>query len=104
MAKWNAALDGDALLHAQTKDMMWTPARLNDGQTVKYGFGWFLESVEGHRNIGHSGATSGFSASIQRFPDDNLAIILLTNTDEQIATTLARRVAAFYFASPATGK
>jgi len=40
---------------------------------------------------------SGFSASIQRFPDDKLAVIILTNTDEQIATTLAKKIAAFYW-------
>jgi D-alanyl-D-alanine carboxypeptidase len=104
MAKWNAALDADTLLSARTKELMWTPARLNDGKPVKYGFGWFLDSVEGHRNIGHSGATSGFSASIQRFPDDKLAVILLTNTDEQIATALAKKVATFYFTAQAAGK
>jgi len=53
--------------------------------------------LEGHRNIGHSGSTSGFSASLQRYADDNLAVILLTNTDEQIATKLADKVAGFYF-------
>jgi transcriptional regulator with XRE-family HTH domain len=25
------------------------------------GFGWFVDSVEGHKNIGHGGSTSGFS-------------------------------------------
>ena len=63
----------------------------------RYGFGWFIEPVEEHRNVGHGGSTSGFSASIQRFPDDKLAVILLSNTDEQIATTLARHIAGFYF-------
>ena len=69
---------------------------LNDGKPTKYGFGWFIESIEGRKNIGHGGATSGFSASIQRFPDEHLAVILLTNTDEQIATTLARKIAMLW--------
>jgi len=97
LAKWNTALDGEALLNPHSKEQMWSPVRLNDGKTAKYGFGWFLDSVEGHRDIGHSGSTSGFSASIQRFPDDRLAVIVLTNTDEQIATVLARKIATFYF-------
>jgi CubicO group peptidase (beta-lactamase class C family) len=97
LAKWNAALDRDGLLHGTTKQAMWTPAILTDGKVTKYGFGWFLDTVEGHKNIGHGGSTSGFSASIQRFPDDHLAVILLTNTDEQIATTLAKKIATFYF-------
>ena len=90
-------MDGEAILDANSKRQMWTPATSKDGKAAQYGFGWFLDSVEGHRNIGHGGSTSGFSASIQRFPDEALAVILLTNTDEQIATTLARKVATFYF-------
>ena len=98
LAKWNVALDGEMLLSAASKVQMWTPAKLNDGKATKYGFGWFVEAVDGHRNIGHGGSTSGFSATIQRFPDDKLAIIILTNTDEQIATTLAKKIATFYSA------
>jgi D-alanyl-D-alanine carboxypeptidase len=79
---------------------MWTPQRLNDRKPTKYGFGWYIDAVEGHHNIGHGGSTSGFSASIQRFPDDRLTIILLTNTDEQIATTLARKLATFCLDDP----
>src|ERR1043166_318376 len=97
LAKWNSALDRDDLLHTATKKAMWTPSKLADGKETKYGFGWFIDAVEGHKNIGHGGSTSGFSASIQRFPDDHLAVILLTNTDEQIATTLAKKIATFYF-------
>jgi CubicO group peptidase (beta-lactamase class C family) len=97
LAKWNAALDGDALLNASTKAEMWTPTKLNSGRSTRYGFGWFIDTVNAHKNVGHSGSTSGFSASIQRFPDDKLAVIVLTNTDEQIATTLARKVAEQYF-------
>jgi D-alanyl-D-alanine carboxypeptidase len=98
LAKWNAALDDDRTLNATSKAQMWTPVKLNDGSTKKYGFGWNVDGVvEGHKNIGHSGSTSGFSASLQRFPDDRLAVIILANTDEQIATTLAQKVATFFF-------
>ena len=101
LAKWNAALDDDRPLNGASKAQMWTPVKLNDGSTRKYGFGWNVDGVvEGHRNIGHGGSTSGFSASLQRFPDDRLAVIILTNTDEQIATTLAQKVATFFFIKP----
>ena len=83
---------------------MWTPVKLNNGTTRTYGFGWNIEKVEGHRNIGHSGSTSGFSASIQRFPDDQLAVIILTNTDEQIATSIAKHIATLYFRKPVSAK
>ncbi len=101
LARWNAVLDGEQILNARSKEQMWTPALLNNGKPVKYGFGWYIDVLDGHKNIGHSGSTSGFSASIQRFPDDKLAIIILTNTDEQIATTLAKRIATLYFTAAA---
>ena len=98
LAKWNAALDGETLLNAATKEQMWTPTKLNSGKPTKYGFGWFVDTLDGHKNIGHGGSTSGFSATIQRFPDDKLAIIILTNTDESVATPMAKKIATFFFA------
>lgn len=98
LAKWSQSLDQGTLLAAGSMQEMWTPATLNDGSQIKYGFGWRIDQFEGHRTIGHGGSTSGFSAALQRFPDDRLAVILLTNTDEQIATDLARGVARLYFA------
>jgi D-alanyl-D-alanine carboxypeptidase len=97
LAKWNAALDRDDLLHADTKIAMWTPATLASGQPTQYGLGWYVDPVDGRKNIGHGGSTSGFSASLQRIPEEQLAVIVLTNTDERIATTLARKLATFYF-------
>jgi D-alanyl-D-alanine carboxypeptidase len=99
LAKWNAALDTDKILRHSSRAQMWTPATLNDGKATQYGFGWRIGEVERHKNIGHSGSTSGFSASLQRFPDDNVTVIVLCNSDEpNIATTLARTIASFYFA------
>jgi D-alanyl-D-alanine carboxypeptidase len=100
LAKWSAALDGDHLLDEANKAQMWTPVKLNNGTTKNYGYGWYVDSLAGQKNIGHSGSTSGFSASIQRFPDDRLAVIILTNTEEQIATTLAKKVAALILSTP----
>jgi D-alanyl-D-alanine carboxypeptidase len=102
LAKWDAALDDDRLLNATSKKEWWTPVTLKPGKAGTYGFGWFIDSLDGHKNIGHGGATSGFSASIQRFPDDHLTVIILTNADELgIATALAKEIAKLYFRGPA---
>lgn len=96
MVSWNAALDGDKLLSADIKRQMWTPARLNDGSKVDYGFGWFLASVNGHKQIGHGGAWQGFKTAILRFPDDKLAVIVLANSDSCNPQSVARKVAGAY--------
>lgn len=97
LAKWNGALGTETLLSATSKTAAWTPQKLNNGKPTTYGFGWYVDAVNGHNYVGHGGQTSGFSASVQRFPDDQLFVIVLTNTDESVATTLARGVAGFYF-------
>jgi len=97
MARWNAAVDSRKLLQAGSWDQIWTAYKLNNGKLSSYGFGWRLEDYKGRKNIGHSGSTSGFSASLQRFPSDKLAVIVLCNSGEQnIATVLARGIADIY--------
>jgi CubicO group peptidase (beta-lactamase class C family) len=97
LARWNASLDTHKLLTAASEKEMWTPLRLNNGKTRDYGLGWHLDPLHGHRNIGHSGSTSGFSASLQRFPGDGLAVIVLTNSDEEgAATQVAKEIALLF--------
>jgi D-alanyl-D-alanine carboxypeptidase len=97
LAKWDAALASEKILSIANKTAAWTPQKLNGGKMTTYGLGWYVDLYQGHKVIGHGGQTSGFSASIQRFPDDQLTVIILTNTDGGIATSLARRIAEFYF-------
>jgi CubicO group peptidase (beta-lactamase class C family) len=98
LMKWVAALEADKVMSRASRDEMWKPVRLNNGSTVAYGLGWRLEDYAGHKQIGHSGSTAGFSASLQRFPDDKLTVIVLCNLGKQgIATKLGRGVADHYF-------
>ena len=97
LAKWNMALDGTGILSRASQQLAWLPQKLNNGKPTKYGLGWYVETVEGHPNVGHGGSTSGFNASAQRFSEDQLTVILLTNTDEMVATPLARKIGQLLF-------
>jgi D-alanyl-D-alanine carboxypeptidase len=95
LSKW----DPSKVLSQTSYEEMCKPARLNKGGSVQYGLGLRLEDYKGHKNIGHGGSTSGFSASYQRFPEDKLAIIVLCNLGKRgVATDLAHAVADLYFA------
>jgi D-alanyl-D-alanine carboxypeptidase len=97
LMKWDAALDAEKILTNASKEQMWTSGKLNNGKPIGYGFGWFLAPLNGHKNIWHSGSTSGFSASNLRFPDDGLEIVVLTNSGEDgVGTLLAKAVAEIY--------
>ena len=94
LTKWILALNSEKLVKRSLIEEMWKPVKLNDGSAYPYAFGWRLDDYKGRKNIGHSGSTSGFSASLQRFPDQHLTVIVLCNLGEQaVATVIARGVA-----------
>ena len=82
LGKWDAALYTERLLKRGSFEQMWTQVRLKDGKTYPYGFGWFLNEVNGHRLIEHDGAWQGFTMNISRYVDDRLTVIVMTNLDE----------------------
>jgi CubicO group peptidase (beta-lactamase class C family) len=98
LAKWDAALYTKKLLKRSSLDQMWTPAKLNDGQPNKdgYGFGWFIGKRHGHRVISHDGAWQGFKTAIARYVDDRLTVVVLTNLAEAKPDVIAEHVADLY--------
>ena len=97
MAKWDAALYTDRPLAKSSRDKIWTPARLNDGTTKDYGFGWHLGDYHGHRVVFHGGAWQGFKTFIMRFLDTELTIIYLANSWETRDFKFIRALASAYY-------
>jgi CubicO group peptidase (beta-lactamase class C family) len=76
MAKWAAALLDGKLLDRYTRDRMWAPVRFADNSPGQWGLGWEIHDRGGHRMVGMTGA--GRSA-IFLYPDDDIAVVVLTN-------------------------
>lgn len=85
LAKWDGALYGTSLLKQSSLDRIWTVYLLNDGKPnpARYGFGWTINSINGHKVIEHNGAWQGFTCDIARYVDDNLTVVVLTNLDAE---------------------
>src|SRR5581483_11862273 len=92
----DAALSTDTILKAAIREQLWTPVKLNSGAIHPYGFGWFVDTLNGHRRIRHDGGLPGFSADFERFVDDRLTVILLVNAENRDLRDLALRVAGCY--------
>jgi len=93
MAKWDAALYTEKLLKRSSLEQMWTPVKLNAGNTFPYGFGWGFANVRGHRVIEHGGSWQGFKAQISRYVDDKLTIILFANQTSANQAKLTHNIA-----------
>ncbi len=100
LAKWDAALSTDRPLGAAIKEQMWTPIRLNSGQTYDYGFGWTIGRLQDHRYVGHGGSLTGFRSHYLRFAESKLSVVILTNEDAARPNVIAERVAAHYLEAP----
>jgi len=103
LVKWDRALRKNTLLSAAEMQIALTPVQptsgppqFSDGKAVSYGFGWFLDPYNGHKRMWHDGGTIGFRTTIQRFPDDNLTIIVLANRLDLDPDALALKVADLY--------
>ena len=96
LAKWDAALYTEQLLKRATLEQMWTPVKLNNGTTHAYGFGWEMGEIAKHRRLWHGGDWTGFSAQIDRFVDDQLTVIVLTNLAHSTLAGLSRSIAGTY--------
>jgi D-alanyl-D-alanine carboxypeptidase len=93
MMKWDEALRSGKVLKKASLDEMWTPIKLNSGQTHPYGFGGAVRPVNGHRRVEHGGAWQGFKAHIARYLDDNLTVIVFANLSQANQERVANGVA-----------
>lgn len=91
--KWNAGLRAGKILKPESWAEVYRPAKLNNGTTYPYGFGWFLETAAGQQVRYHSGGWQGFSTFLIRYLGDDLAIVVLANSNRANAKAMARGVA-----------
>lgn len=47
-----------------------------------YGMGWEFQDYEGREIVSHTGGVNGFVTSVTLLPEENLGIVVLTNTDQ----------------------
>jgi CubicO group peptidase (beta-lactamase class C family) len=114
LAKWDEALEKDTLLSEAEMNAALTPVTLANGQPAKwpatpggdnlapgkpvsYGFGWFLDPYRSHARMWHFGSTMGFGTAIERFPADQLSVIVLCNRTDLDPGKLALQVADVMF-------
>jgi CubicO group peptidase (beta-lactamase class C family) len=103
LVKWDLALrDHTLLTEAEMRPALSLVGPTNgsaknaDGSPVSYGFGWYLDPYHGHKRMWHSGETVGFRTMIQRFPEDELSIMVLANRADINPGELALKVADLY--------
>lgn len=106
MAKWaslnlNNGKIGSQQVISQTAlmplKMVQTPlpsGTSGDIVSVGYGMGWFIQYYKGHYNYQHGGNIDGFSSYVSIYPNDNLAIVVLSNMNNSPLPNIIEHAAA----------
>ena len=103
LLRWTAALFGGRVIRPDLVKLMTEPATLSDGHLVSEvppfkfpdgtaagpplgvkfdrGLGLDMEMLDGRERIGHSGSIPGFVARMDYFPRDEIAVVVVVNTD-----------------------
>jgi D-alanyl-D-alanine carboxypeptidase len=80
LVRWDAAMRDTVLLSRTSLEIIAAPARLNDGSSYPYGFGWNLWWIRGFRTMSHGGVfRTGFASVMDRFVGADLTVIVVAN-------------------------
>jgi D-alanyl-D-alanine carboxypeptidase len=86
LMRWDAALIAGSLLRPASVRGLWTVGTLANGQAVNYAMGFVPASINGHRELWHNGyapLTGGYCLNAI-FPDDQLAVVALSNSPDVV--------------------
>jgi CubicO group peptidase (beta-lactamase class C family) len=98
LAKWDLAMINQRLLKPSSYKEMQTEVLLKNGEGTRYGLGIAVRQELNHRALEHGGAVSGFAAQNVVFPDDRVAVIVLTNEmPADAASEIAHKIAGLLF-------
>lgn len=100
LARWDISMIDQTVLKPGSYRQMETEVLLKNGLGSNYGLGVEVEKISGHRAISHSGEVSGFTAENIVFPDERVAVAVLTNQDAAPAAgAIARAISPLLLTS-----
>ncbi len=91
---------GGQVISEATLEEMWAPQFSTTAEPGRFGLGFVLDKLDGHRRVGHDGAVYGFATSLAALPDDKIGAVAVSTLDctnavtDHIVNEALRRVIA----------
>jgi CubicO group peptidase (beta-lactamase class C family) len=80
--KWDRALYTSKVLSPQSIAAAFHPGQHEWSANIRYGYGWGITEVHGHKVVGHGGGINGFSTVIWRAVEEDAVVIVLSNRED----------------------
>jgi CubicO group peptidase (beta-lactamase class C family) len=98
VAKWDISIINRSLLRTESYNEMFRDTPLKNGAPTSYGLGVFTRMGGNHFFLEHNGEVAGFTAENFVFPEDSVAVVVLTNQEAAPASgAIAAAVANSFF-------
>jgi CubicO group peptidase (beta-lactamase class C family) len=117
VAKWlrlqlgRGKFEGKQIFSERQTGEMWTahtilgtnPFPAKDAPTrlfSAYGLGWFLNDYRGRKVISHGGGLDGMISQTAMMPEENLGVVVLTNSETGVNTILQNKIFDVFLDAP----
>jgi CubicO group peptidase (beta-lactamase class C family) len=91
--RWDQALYAEQLVPQKALDAMFTPhAAIPESGGLNYGYGWFVGQWLNRSVVFHPGGLVGYTSLIDRYPDDKVTVIVLSNQESLDPSTISDNV------------
>jgi CubicO group peptidase (beta-lactamase class C family) len=119
MAQWlrlqlgRGTYEGRKIFSPAVSREMWTPQTITGGISEAlekfnptqhfslYGLGWQLSDYQGRKVVAHGGGLDGMTSRVAMLPEENLGVVVLTNSETQLSPSLTNRVFDAFLGLPA---
>lgn len=91
---WDISIMNQTVLKPSSYATMQTEVKLKDGTGSHYGLGIFVREKDGRRELSHSGEVGGFVSQNIVYPEQKIAVAVLTNQDASAAAGQAAQAVA----------
>lgn len=97
---WNKGLLSYKILKKNYLDKAFTPYHLSDGTITNYGYGWYINTTNGIKSIEHGGAKNGFLTNEIYYPEQDIFIALLFNSENAPKDAISNTVSSIALGMP----
>lgn len=104
--------DGKKIFSAARSREMWNPNTIVGGTSEQgekfnptvhfnlYGLGWGLNDYQGRKVVSHGGGLDGMVSRVAMMPEENLGLVILTNSESALSTLLSAKIFDVFLGVP----
>lgn len=99
---WNNAIHSNRVVNESSKNLAFTNHELNDGSKINYGYGWFIDDINGSGTYEHAGGVHGFRTNVIYLPKEDVFVATFSNCSCKDPRNISTEIAALLIGRPYT--